>query len=249
MPTVSGWYTFCPQEDTGANPNMLDLLHDVKRNAGKIAFFDVQVDVSCVMGVHNKSKSKVSRTTESNSVTYDYETSAGKGAKTYPLGIKSTDLVSDNGTLISVLGDRDGRNAFTSLGINIEGADDVLYGPYLIKASSDDAITLYTLSAPVLDSTMQESASKIAAQRRAARESAPPTKGLPQPIQLSADEIRELQQSVKARAVTEEPSEDQPRASLPPIPPESLRGLPPIPTLPPPPPIKQPTAKSANDVR
>jgi hypothetical protein len=50
MPVISGWYTFCPTEGGKANPKLLDLLYDVRTNAGKVAFFDVQVDIDCVLG-------------------------------------------------------------------------------------------------------------------------------------------------------------------------------------------------------
>ena len=194
MPVITGWYTFCQPDDSGASSNMLNLLYDIEQYAGKVVFFDVQVRVDCVMGGAYDPTAPLSRMVEDHSLTYSFGHQAtGRARASVDGGRDSARLyrfLPENGSLVHVLGDPDGRNALTNLGINIEGADDELYGPYLIKARQDDAVLTLELSAPTLDSAMQASASAVAQQRRIAHENDPPPIGLPKPIPLNADDLR-----------------------------------------------------------
>ena len=60
--------------------------------------------------------------------------------------------------------DKEHRNALTHLEPNAEGEDDVIYGPYLIKSSGQDAFLRLDLTAP-LDSQIVLDALTIDAQR------------------------------------------------------------------------------------
>ena len=64
IPVITGWYTFCPQDDSGASPRQLNLLYDIGQHTGKVAFLDVQVDVDCVMGASSDPSAPVVRTVE-----------------------------------------------------------------------------------------------------------------------------------------------------------------------------------------
>jgi hypothetical protein len=129
---------------------------------------------------------------EDHSLTYSFGHQAtGRARASVDGGRDSARLyrfLPENGSLVHVLGDPDGRNALTNLGINIEGADDELYGPYLIKSRrcGPDSRT----ERPTLDSAMQASASAVAQQRRIAHENDPAPIGLPKPIPLNADDLR-----------------------------------------------------------
>lgn len=230
MPVITGWYTFCPRDKTGASPKLLDLLYDIRQNAGKIVFFDVQVDVACVMETPFEPGAAFSRKAEKRSLTYSF--SLGKCAEediasTHP-GVKLDQLIPDNGTFVTVVDDSDGRNAFTRLAINAEGADDVLYGPYLIKASGEDAFLTLTLSAPTLDSTMQDAATTTASQLRKAHEKDPPPNGVPPAISLSEAELRKLH-DMASSPVAISASDVQALIKLPPLDAKTLRQLPPLP--------------------
>jgi hypothetical protein len=235
MPVITGWYTFCPQDRTGASPRLLDLLYDIRQNAGKVAFFDVQVDVDCVMGTPFDPGAAFSRKAAERSLTYSF--GPGKAGQDDIDGgrppVKPGQLVAENGTFVSVVDDRDGRNALTRLGINAEGADDELYGPYLIKADGEDAALTLSLSAPTLDSTMQDAATAIASQRRAAHENDPPPNGAPQPIKLSAADLKRFH-DLAAMPEASAASGGRPPTALPPPPPLDAGSLD---RLPPPPPV------------
>jgi hypothetical protein len=233
MPLVTGWYTFCPQDKTGASPKLLDLFHDIRQNAGKVAFFDVQVDVDCVMERPFDPVAAFSRKAGERSLTYSFNDGnlAQNTIGSSRLAARLDQLVPDNGAFITILDDRDGHNALTRLAINSEGVDDEVYGPYLIKTSSEDAALTLTLSAPTLDSTMQDMATAIALKRRAAHEKDPAPTGVPLAIPLSAAELSKLHDSTASPAAIAATGVPQP-IKLPPLDKESLRRLPPIPTIP-----------------
>ena len=227
MPVITGWYTFCPQDDSGASPRMLDLLYDIGQHAGKVAFLDVQVQVDCVMGTTFDSSAPIARKVEEHALTYRFNGESASRA-TVGGGRDGANLyrfLPENGTLVRVLEDRDGRNALTDLGINLEGSDDALYGPYLIKARREDASLSLELSAPTLDTAMQASASAIAQQRRTAHENAPLPNGLPQPISVSADDLRRYNERA-ASSVTPTAATAPPPNELPPLDAKSLSKLP-----------------------
>ncbi|ASL48912.1 hypothetical protein bAD24_p01055 (plasmid) [Burkholderia sp. AD24] len=228
MPVITGWYTFCPQDNSGASPRLLDLLYDIGQNAGKVAFFDIQVGVDCVMGTASDPSdlsAPFARTAGEHSLTYRFSPDSAS-RNTIDGGRDSAKLdrfLPANGSLVSVLDDRDGRNALTRLDINSEGVDDALYGPYLIKARGEDASLSLELSAPTLDTAMQAAAATIAAQRRVAHEKEPPPRGLPPPISFSAADLRRFHDLAASSAVP-------PPTALPPLDARSLSRLPPLPT-------------------
>lgn len=157
MPVITGWYTFCQQEDSGASPRLLNLLYDIGQNAGKVVFFDVQVQVDCVMGTLSDASVAIQRTVGEQSLTYNFAPDSASRTSNIDgeRDVANMDrFLPNNGTSITVLDDREGRNALTRLGINLEGVDDELYGPYLIKARGDDASLSLELSAPTLDTAM-----------------------------------------------------------------------------------------------
>ncbi|KDB07846.1 hypothetical protein LIG30_3048 [Burkholderia sp. lig30] len=243
MPVITGWYTFCPQDDSGASPRLLDLLYDIGQHAGKVAFFDVQVQVDCVMGTTSDPSAPIARTAEEHSLIYRFGPESASRT-TVDGGRDSANLnrfLPENGASVSVLDDRDGRNALTRLAINSEGVDDELYGPYLIKARGEDASLSLELSAPTLDTAMQAAASAIAQQRRAAHEKDPPPRGLPQPISLSAADLRRFHDLAVSSAAPTASTVPPPNA-LPPLNARSLSELPPLPP-PPPPPIPRPAPR------
>lgn len=237
MPVISGWYTFCPQDDSGASPKLLNLLYDIGQHAGKVAFLDVQVDVDCVMGTSSDPSAPVVRTVEEHSLSYRFVPESSSRT-TVDDGRDSANLyrfLPENGTLIRVLDDTDGRNALTSLGINLEGVDDILYGPYLIKARGEDASMSLELSAPTLDTVMQAIALAISQQRRTANENAPLPNRLPQPISLSEDDLRRFNEIAASSARPNAPTSPSPNTlpSLPLLDAKPIRQLqipsPPIP--------------------
>lgn len=238
MPVVLGWYTFCEPDDSGASSRMHNLLYDIGQHAGKVAFFDVQVRVDCVMGGTWDGSALVARAEEEHSLTYRFSP-ASAGQATVDGGRDRANLLRflpENGTLVRVLGDREGRNALTRLGINLEGANDELYGPYLIKAKRDDASLRLELSAPSFDTAMQAAASAIAHQRRTAHENDLSPEGLPQPISLSADDLRRFNElSTSSPASTAAPPNAVPRPDD-----KSLIKLP-LPPLPTPMPARAPS--------
>jgi hypothetical protein len=234
MPVITGWYTFCPQDNSGASSKMLNLLYDIGQHAGKVAFLDVQIDVECIMGTASNPYAPIGRTVNEHSLTYRFNPVSESGI-TVDNGRDSVSLsrfLPENGTLVSVLDDGDGRNALTRLGINLEGANDALYGPYLIKARSEDASLSLELSAPTLDTSMQAAASVISEQRRTVHKNDPPPNGLPQPLSLSTEELRQFKELSKPST---EPTDTQPNTA-PPLDAKSLNKLPPLPL-----PISRPT--------
>jgi len=233
MPVITGWYTFCPQDKTGATPRLVDLLYDIRQNAGKVAFFDVQVDVACVMETTSDPDAAVSRTVGDRSLSYSF--SPGKFTKddvdaSRPT-VKLYHLIPDNGTVVTVLDDSSGRNALTRLSINGEGVDDELYGPYLIKATGEDAALTLTLTAPMLDSTMQDAATNIASQRRKAHENDAPPNGAPPAIPLSEADLRKFKDLASSHAAI--PASGV--AAIKPLPLPPLPSIPPMPLRIPPP--------------
>ncbi|MFJ1300666.1 hypothetical protein ACILG0_11910 [Pseudomonadota bacterium AL_CKDN230030165-1A_HGKHYDSX7] len=230
MPVITGWYTFCPQDDSGASPKLSNLLYDIGQNAGKIAFFDVQIQVDCVMGSTSDPSAPIVRKVEEHSLTYSfYPVSTNRATVDGGRDRANLDrFLPDNGTSVRWLDDRNGRNALTSLGINLEGVNDALYGPYLIKARGDDASLSLELSAPTLDTAMQAAASVIAEQRHAAHDNDPPPKGLPHPMSHSADDLPQFNERAASSTPPTALSTPPPNA-LAPLDVESLSKLPPLP--------------------
>lgn len=171
MPVISGWYTFCPSSAGQASAKLLDFLYDVRANAGKVVFFDVQVDIDCVLGKQPDYTATFSRLEEADNVSYLLHV---------PL-VKRGDLVtpgqwidggrdpsilramySDNGSAIVIHNGNDSRNPLSRFQPHVEGSDDILFGPYAIKESSDDDAITFDLNAPFLDSPALQQATAIA---------------------------------------------------------------------------------------
>lgn len=227
MPVITGWYTFCPEDDSVASPRLLNLLYDIGQNTGKVSFFDVRVQIDCVMGTTFDPSEPITRTVDEHSLTYHFA-SMGTDRANVDGGRDSANfdrLLPDNGTSVRVFDDRDGRNALTRLGVNLEGVEDQLYGPYLIKGRGEDASLSLELSAPTLDTAMHAAASVIAEQRRVKHETDPPPRGLPQPISPSEDDLRRLNELAASSAALSAP----PPSALPPLDSKSLSKLPPRP--------------------
>lgn len=230
MPVITGWYTFCPQDDSGASPRLLNLLYDIGQNTGKVSFFDVQIQVDCVMGTTFDPFEPIARTSDEHSLTYHFASSSTDRAKVDG-GRDSANLgrlLPDNGTSVRVFDDRDGRNALSRLGINIEGLEDQLYGPYQIKERGDDASLSLELSAPTLDTAMHAAASVIAKQLRVKHETATPPRRLPQPISISEEDLRRFNELSLPSATPSAPLPSAP-LPLPPLDAKSLSKLPPPP--------------------
>lgn len=174
MSVISGWYTFCPKtSQPEADSKLLNFLYDVQQNAGKTAFFDVQIDIDCVMGgqrAPTDDRDPFARRVNGTAVEYGYHLPAvGRSdvarARRWLSGNRDLgmvhDLYSDNGSYIVVHEDADNRNAFSKLSLENEGADDIIFGPYSIKASTNDENLTYDLSAPTLDTRAEVKARKI----------------------------------------------------------------------------------------
>lgn len=179
MPVISGWYTFCPTAaDQGSSPKLLDFLYDVRAHAGKVAFFDVQVDIDCVFGKQPDYEATFSRLDEAGEVLYlmrvplimdgDLVTpQQWLSGKRDPSALRS--MYSDNGSAIAIHNGNDSRNPISRFQPHVEGSNDILFGPYAIKESSDDAAITFDLNASFLDSAALQQATIIAEELRAAR--------------------------------------------------------------------------------
>ncbi|MDV2119466.1 hypothetical protein RZ023_07415 [Burkholderia pseudomallei] len=171
MPVISGWYTFCPSSAGQASAKLLDFLYDVRANAGKVAFFDMQVDIDCVLGKQPDYAATFSRLEEADNVSYLLHVPlVRRGDLVAPRrwidGGRDPSVLramySDNGSAIVMHSGNDGRDPLSRFQPHVEGSDDILFGPYAIKESSgDDAIT-FDLNAPFLDSAAMQQATAIA---------------------------------------------------------------------------------------
>ncbi len=158
VPIVTGNYSLCNGNKLGAEwPRFL---RDVRENTGKIAFFNVRVLVDCLVGKPAK-EFDWQRSTEKEMVTYAFHQSddfvkaairanansrRGQGAS-----ISFEELIPDNGAYISARDDVDGRNAISKVQIDIEGMEDFIYGPFLVKSVGEDGFVTYKLTPPVMD--------------------------------------------------------------------------------------------------
>lgn len=231
MPVISGSYTLCPEDNPDQNPNFADLLYDIGQHKGKVVFLDVNVGIACAMGAKQDWSVPFGRDADERSLTYHFNPGASRATLDGDRErAQLARLLPDNGTLLRILDDNGGRNAITALGINVEGVDDTLYGPYLIKARGEDASLTLELSAPVLDTPMQARAATIDRQRHLLHESEPPPKNLPKAIPVTAEQLRQLHEHPTSAGEQVFPK------MLPPIPqplsPVSRETNPPLPPLP-----------------
>ncbi|KVT98499.1 hypothetical protein WK60_00120 [Burkholderia ubonensis] len=183
MPVIAGYYTFCPNDPvvgSQPDPKLLNFLYDIRQAAGKLAFLDVRINVACMLPPQHTDGGEnrpFDRTMRGGAVEYSYhvpvfDRANPKAVREWLSGTrdpnKLNDLYADNGTFVTVQGDREGRNAITRLTPNAEGEDDIIYGPYLIKAGGEDAFMTLDLTAPQMDSAMQAAATAIDSQREVA---------------------------------------------------------------------------------
>lgn len=158
VPIVTGEYSLCNGIKLGAEwPRFL---RNVQENAGKIAFFDVRVSVDCLVG-KPATEFGWRRRAEEGGVTYAFHQSddfvkASIRADTalrrgHGTSISFGDLIPDNGAYISARDDLDGRNAISKVQVDIEGMEDFIYGPFLVKSVGDDGFITYKLTPPVMD--------------------------------------------------------------------------------------------------
>ncbi|KVK87725.1 hypothetical protein WJ47_12940 [Burkholderia ubonensis] len=206
IPVIRGWYTFCPTDSPAqADRKLLNFLYDVRQAAGSIAFFDVQIDVDCVMGRapsdNTGNDAIISRTADQNSVNYTFQVTwipkneqrvGGPWLSGNRSFAQLVDRFADNGSTITVHDDATGRNAFTRLTVNAEGADDIIYGPYQIKAGGQDAFLTLDLTPPTLDSAQQTAVATLDRQIR--QQSDPGTAAaattMPQTVKLKRQAAR-----------------------------------------------------------
>jgi hypothetical protein len=174
MPIISGWYTFCPSAAGESNPKLLDFLYDVRANAGKVAFFDVQVDIDCVLSRPPAYEAPFNRIDKGGDVTYLMRVpliSDGDGAaENWISGARDHSILrsmyTDNGSAIAIHSGNDDRNLLSRFQPHVEGSDDVLFGPYAIKEISDDDAITFDLNAPFLDEVALKQATEISEQIR-----------------------------------------------------------------------------------
>ncbi|WP_197035017.1 hypothetical protein [Herbaspirillum sp. RV1423] len=174
MPIISGWYTFCPSDTSQANKKLLNFLYDVRAYAGKVVFFDVQVNIDCVLGKRPTYDEVFNRLEESSAlgeVRYLFNVPlVKKGDLVTPRrwidGERSPvifyDMYSDNGSEIVMHNRNDSRNPLSHFQPHVEGSNDILFGPYSVKSSSDDAIITFDLDAVFLDSASLLQATTVA---------------------------------------------------------------------------------------
>ncbi|MFC0130582.1 hypothetical protein [Ralstonia solanacearum] len=178
MPVISGRYTFCPTIAGAGSSKLLNLLYDVRANAGKVAFFDVQVGIDCVLGRQPDYEASFNRLEEEGGVSYFLRVplvTVGDlvSARKWIDGDRDPSVLramhSDNGSLIAMHGENDNRNPLSRFQPHVEGSSDVLFGPYAIKESSDDAAITLDLNAPYLDTAALQQATAIADRLRGAK--------------------------------------------------------------------------------
>jgi hypothetical protein len=71
-------------------------------------------------------------------------------------------MYSDNGSAIAIHNSNDSRNPLSRFQPHVEGSDDILFGPYVIKRSANDDAITFDLNAAFLDSAALQQATGIA---------------------------------------------------------------------------------------
>lgn len=175
MPVISGSYTFCPGANDSRDPKLLNLLHDVQEHAEKIAFFNVSVDIDCVLGKESDFSDPFKRSQTKHDVHYSFDvpyldTEEISKAQMWLDGGRKPEALRDlyraNGSIIAIHKADDGRNPLSRFQPHVEGMTDIVFGPYSIKVSEDDALLIFDLNAPSLDSFTMQQASQIATDLR-----------------------------------------------------------------------------------
>ncbi|XVK67400.1 hypothetical protein SNM25_10015 [Ralstonia solanacearum] len=178
MPVISGRYTFCPATAGVGSSKLLNLLYDVRANAGKVAFFDLQVSIDCVVGRQSAYEARFSRLEGEGGVSYFLRVPSVMAddlasARKWIDGDRDSSalhaMYSDNGSMIAMHSENDSRNPLSRFQPHVEGSADILFGPYAIKESSDDDAITLDLNAPFLDTAALRQATAIADRLRGAR--------------------------------------------------------------------------------
>lgn len=171
MPVISGRYTFCPSTDDESSQKLLNFLYDVRANAGKVVFFDVQMNIECILGKKPSYQAMFDRREITSGVGYFFQVPLIEvGDLTTPRkwidGRRNLatlrDMYSDNGSVIALHSGDDSRNPISHFQPHVEGVVDILFGPYAIKESEDDAIISFDLNAQFLDTAALQQATAIA---------------------------------------------------------------------------------------
>ncbi len=189
MPVISGRYTLCHTALDQSSPKLLNLLYDVRANAGKVAFFDVRVSIDCVLDKQPDYEARFSRFEEAGEVNYLLRVPPVRASDVVssrqwidggrdPSTLQA--MYSDNGSVIALHRGDDSRNSLSRFQPHVEGSVDILFGPYAIKESSDDDAITFDLNAPFLDTVALRNANAIADKLRGAR-ALPAASALPAP--------------------------------------------------------------------
>jgi len=180
MPLIEGHYTLCPVDPLfKSSPAWLNFAYDIDANVGRTVFLDVAVQIECLTGRVDGEPAQeryFGREVRGDTLVYTVHT--------LPLFAESRqheiaamldgprdisrlpEVILDNGASIRIRGDRDGRNALSRLQINVEGMNDIIYGPYIVKRSVEDAAVDFELSPAFLDSAAEAAASVVDRARR-----------------------------------------------------------------------------------
>lgn len=143
---VRGDYSICGAQSDypSADARFLDFLYDVWKNRDKVLFLDVDVLSYCA-SQYGTGHALFERSATKVSLTYRFERlDAVDGDRDLRSPVVRY-MVPDNGTNVTIKADATGVNQFSTLNIYDEGMDDVLYGPYIVKQSGEDAETTLTL--------------------------------------------------------------------------------------------------------
>ena len=169
IPIIQGNYPLCPLvAGQPENPRWINFLYDVDENVGKTAFINVVVTVDCQVSKEDNWDNAYGRQEEGKDIRYAFRNIFGpQPDRRFHLDGQRDPkrlLVPDNGAYISIRADKEGRNAFSRLRTSVEGLEDQIYGPFLIKKSGEDGSIDYALSAPNMDSPQTIAISRIAEQ-------------------------------------------------------------------------------------
>lgn len=175
MSVIEGHYTLCPNEATSTgSTRWLNFLYDVDANVGKTVFLDVSVNVECLVDKPDSERS-LDRRVDKGQVEYAFRNLPlfDKSQQQYIAGLldgprdikRLPDIIPDNGAYISVHSDKDGRNAYSRLQVNVEGLADIIYGPFMIKKGGEDGFVTFDLTPPILDSVNEATVSRITNER------------------------------------------------------------------------------------
>lgn len=168
MIVVRGNYSICGAQSDYPNSDarFLDFLYDVWTNRDKVLFLDVDVLSYCA-SQYGTGRALFERTATKASLTYRFERldAVDGGRDLNSPAVRY--MVPDNGTNVTIEADATGVNQFSTLNIYDEGMEDMLYGPYIVKQSGEDAETTLTLYPALLNAEEYAQARAIATRVKA----------------------------------------------------------------------------------